>query len=342
MKKYLLMTCAMLLAVPAHADVNELLNKVKNKDVSAVETLLSKGENINAANEQGNTALHYAVATGNVRMVELLLAHDADMNIKNNKGWTPLGIAEKKNVGSVYDVLKNKKAADEAKVKKEAEIKAKLEAEKLEAEKAKIAAEAKIKAEIEARKTSEIEARKTAEKARAKTEIKAKQEALAAEQKSEKLTAQKQPVSKDVKQTTVKEKAVVSNVKKNVVKKQPASKKIPLQKNTSKKIAKQVFKASPLAAKVNQGEEEIVYCLQYLGLQGEQKNMLTAAEYYAAENGVNKTRYELVAAEAKHYYENASAEDIKSRADTCGKYITPKQADKQNKIIRSINRTIGL
>ncbi len=334
MKKYLLMTCAILLAVPAYADVNELLDKVKNKDVSAVETLLSKGENINAANEQGNTALHYAVATGNVRMVELLLAHDADMNIKNNKGWTPLGIAEKKNVGSVYDVLKNKKAADEAKVKKEAEIKAKLEAEKLEAEKAKIAAEAKIKAEIEARKT--------AEKARAKTEIKAKQEALAAEQKSEKLTAQKQPVSKDVKQTTVKEKAVVSNVKKNVVKKQPASKKIPLQKNTSKKIAKQVFKASPLAAKVNQGEEEIVYCLQYLGLQGEQKNMLTAAEYYAAENGVNKTRYELAAAEAKHYYENASAEDIKSRADTCGKYITPKQADKQNKIIRSINRTIGL
>lgn len=334
MKKYLLMTCAILLAVPAYADVNELLDKVKNKDVSAVETLLSKGENINAANEQGNTALHYAVATGNVRMVELLLAHDADMNIKNNKGWTPLGIAEKKNVGSVYDVLKNKKAADEAKVKKEAEIKAKLEAEKLEAEKAKIVAEAKIKAEIEAKKT--------AEKARAKTEIKAKQEALAAEQKSEKLTAQKQPVSKDVKQTTVKEKTSVSNVKKNVVKKQPASKKIPLQKNTSKKIAKQVFKASPLAAKVNQGEEEIVYCLQYLGLQGEQKNMLTAAEYYAAENGVNKTRYELVAAEAKHYYENASAEDIKSRADTCGKYITPKQADKQNKIIRSINRTIGL
>lgn len=334
MKKYLLMTCAILLAVPAYADVNELLDKVKNKDVSAVETLLSKGENINAANEQGNTALHYAVATGNVRMVELLLAHDADMNIKNNKGWTPLGIAEKKNVGSVYDVLKNKKAADEAKVKKEAEIKAKLEAEKLEAEKAKIAAEAKIKAEIEARKT--------AEKARAKTEIKAKQEALAAEQKSEKLTAQKQPVSKDVKQATVKEKNSVSNVKKNVVKKQPASKKIPLQKNTSKKIAKQVFKASPLAAKVNQGEEEIVYCLQYLGLQGEQKNMLTAAEYYAAENGVNKTRYELAAAEAKHYYENASAEDIKSRADTCGKYITPKQADKQNKIIRSINRTIGL
>ena len=149
-------------------------------------------------------------------------------------------------------------------------------------------------------------------------------------------------MSKDAKQTTVKEKTGVSNVKKNVVKKQPVSKKIPLQKNTSKKIAKQVFKASPLAAKVNQGEEEIVYCLQYLGLQGEQKNMLTAAEYYAAENGVNKTRYELAAAEAKHYYENASAEDIKNRADTCGKYITPKQADKQNKIIRSINRTIGL
>ena len=37
---------------------------------------------------------------------------------------------------------------------------------------------------------------------------------------------------------------------------------------------KQAFKASALSAKINQGAEEVVYCLQYLGLQGEQKNML--------------------------------------------------------------------
>ncbi len=333
MKKYLLMTCAMLLSVPAYADVNELLDKVKSKDTAAVETLLNNGENVNAANAQGNTALHYAVATGNAQMVELLLAHNADMNAQNGKGWTPLSIAEKKNVGSIYDILKNKKAADEAKLKEEAEAKAKLEAEKAQA-----AAEAKAKAEMEAQKAA-------AEKARAEAEEIAKQKALAAEQKSKELAEKAQAVPQMAKQTTVKEKTAVAEVKKNITKKQPVVKnnnKIPLKKNAPKKTVKPVFKASPLASKVNQGEEEIVYCLQYLGLQGEQKNMTTAAEYYAAENGVSKARYEVAAAEAKHYYENASADDIKSRADTCGKYITPQQADKQNKIIRSINRTIGL
>ena len=121
--------------------------------------------------------------------------------------------------------------------------------------------------------------------------------------------------------------------------------KIPLKKNSKQSVAKTAekkqVKASELSSKIYQGQEEIVYCLQYLGLQGEQKNMTVAAEYYAAENGVNKTRYDVAAAEAKKYYENSSEADIKSRADLCGKYITPKNAVEQNKIIRSINRSIG-
>mgnify|MGYP004613955957 CR=1 FL=1 len=329
MNKYLLMTCAMLMALPAYATTDELIENVKNKNLTAVKTLLAGGENVNAANAQGNTALHYAVATGNSEMVKLLLAHNADMNAANSKGWTPLKIAEKKNVGEVYNVLEEKIAADKAaaqakaeKLKAEAEAKAKAEAEKLAQQKAEAEAKAKKKAEEKAQKIKEAQARIEAEKA-------------ALTQKAEK------------KKTEVK-----STVKNKTAKAQIPLKKIETKAKPSKAPAKKVAKASAkkqlpqkkssLSSKIYQGDEEVVYCLQYLGLQGEQKNMTVAAGFYAVDAGVNKTRHDVAVEEAKHYYENASAADIKNRADECGKYITPKQTAKQNQIIRSINKSIGI
>lgn len=329
MNKYLLMTCAMLMALPAYATTDELIENVKNKNLTAVETLLAGGENVNAANAQGNTALHYAVATGNSEMVKLLLAHNADMNAANSKGWTPLKIAEKKNVGEVYNVLEEKIAADKAaaqakaeKLKAEAEAKAKAKAEKLAQQKAEAEAKAKKEAEEKAQKIKEAQARIEAEKA-------------ALTQKAEK------------KKTEVK-----STVKNKTAKAQIPLKKIETKAKPSKAHAKKVAKASAkkqlpqkkssLSSKIYQGDEEVVYCLQYLGLQGEQKNMTVAAGFYAVDAGVNKTRHDVAVEEAKHYYENASAADIKTRADECGKYITPKQTAKQNQIIRSINKSIGI
>ena len=329
MNKYLLMTCAMLMALPAYATTDELIENVKNKNLTAVKTLLAGGENVNAANAQGNTALHYAVATGNSEMVKLLLAHNADMNAANSKGWTPLKIAEKKNVGEVYNVLEEKIAADKAaaqakaeKLKAEAEAKAKAEAEKLAQQKAEAEAKAKKEAEEKAQKIKEAQARIEAEKA-------------ALTQKAEK------------KKTEVK-----STVKNKTAKAQIPLKKIETKAKPSKAPAKKVAKASAkkqlpqkkssLSSKIYQGDEEVVYCLQYLGLQGEQKNMTVAAGFYAVDAGVNKTRHDVAVEEAKHYYENASAADIKNRADECGKYITPKQTAKQNQIIRSINKSIGI
>lgn len=323
------MTCAMLMALPAYATTDELIENVKNKNLTAVKTLLAGGENVNAANAQGNTALHYAVATGNSEMVKLLLAHNADMNAANSKGWTPLKIAEKKNVGEVYNVLEEKIAADKAatqakaeKLKAEAEAKAKAEAEKLAQQKAEAEAKAKKEAEEKAQKIKEAQARIEAEKA-------------ALTQKAEK------------KKTEVK-----STVKNKTAKAQIPLKKIETKAKPSKAPAKKVAKASakkqlpqkksPLSSKIYQGDEEVVYCLQYLGLQGEQKNMTVAAGFYAVDAGVNKTRHDVAVEEAKHYYENASAADIKNRADECGKYITPKQTAKQNQIIRSINKSIGI
>lgn len=377
MNRYLLLTCAMLMAIPAYASTDKLIENVKNKNLKAVEALLNSGEDVNGTNAQGNTALHYAVATNNADMVKLLLQHNADMNAQNTKGWSPLSIAEKKNVGNIYDILeakqaKNKaevKAAEEkaAKEKAEAEAKAKAAAEQAIREKAE--AEAKMAAEKEALRAKEEAVRLEAEKQAAALKEQAKKaaaEAVAkAEQKKAELAAKQAETEAAAKEKTLKlQKAQASaaaakqltepkaKVKKNVVK--PAVNTIiPLQKNTNKnkmknkdvklknKKIKQAFKASPLSAKISQGDEEVVYCLQYLGLQGEQKNMTVAAGYYAVETGVSKARHDVAAAEAQKYYENASEADIKARADLCGKYITPKQAAKQNQIIRNLNKAIG-
>lgn len=376
MNRYLLLTCAMLLAIPAYASTDKLIENVKNKNLKAVEALLNSGEDVNGTNAQGNTALHYAVATNNADMVKLLLQHNADMNAQNTKGWSPLSIAEKKNVGNIYDILeakqaKNKaevKAAEEkaAKEKAEAEAKAKAAAEQATREKAE--AEAKMAAEKEALRAKEEAVRLEAEKQAAALKEQAKKaaaEAVAkAEQKKAELAAKQAETEAAAKEKALKlQKAQASaaaakqaeteaEVKKNVVK--PAVNTIiPLQKNTNKnkmknkdvklknKKIKQAFKASPLSAKISQGDEEVVYCLQYLGLQSEQKNMTVAAGYYAVETGVSKARHDVAAAEAQKYYENASEADIKARADLCGKYITPKQAAKQNQIIRNLNKAIG-
>lgn len=377
MNRYLLLTCAMLLAIPAYASTDKLIENVKNKNLKAVEALLNSGEDVNGTNAQGNTALHYAVATNNADMVKLLLQHNADMNAQNTKGWSPLSIAEKKNVGNIYDILEAKQAQNKAAVKAaaekaakekaEAEAKAKAAAEQATREKAE--AEAKIAAEKEALRAKEEAVRLEAEKQAAALKEQAKkaaaEAAAKAEQKKAELAAKQAETEAAAKEKALKlQEAQASaaaakqlakpkaEVKKNVVK--PAVNTIiPLQKNTNKnkmknkdvklknKKIKQAFKASPLSAKISQGDEEVVYCLQYLGLQGEQKNMTVAAGYYAVETGVSKARHDVAAAEAQKYYENASEADIKARADLCGKYITPKQAAKQNQIIRNLNKAIG-
>ena len=377
MNRYLLLTCAMLLAIPAYASTDKLIENVKNKNLKAVEALLNSGEDVNGTNAQGNTALHYAVATNNADMVKLLLQHNADMNAQNTKGWSPLSIAEKKNVGNIYDILeakqaKNKaevKAAEEKAAKEKAEAEAKAKAAAEQAAKEKADAEAKMAAEKEALRAKEEAVRLEAEKQAAVLKEQAKKAAAEAvaktEQKKAELAAKQAETEAAAKEKTLKlQKAQASaaaakqltepkaEVKKNVVK--PAVNTIiPLQKNTNKnkmknkdiklknKKIKQAFKASPLSAKISQGDEEVVYCLQYLGLQGEQKNMTVAAGYYAVETGVSKARHDVAAVEAQKYYENASEADIKARADLCGKYITPKQAAKQNQIIRNLNKAIG-
>ena len=133
---------------------------------------------------------------------------------------------------------------------------------------------------------------------------------------------------------------------------QKADKKTTLSKphnitaNSSKittKIAKKEAETevSSLSSEIYKGDEEIVYCLNFLGHQGAQKSMKVASGYFAIESGVARERHDIAIELSNKYYENSSEENLRLRAKECSQIITPKKISKQNQIIRSLNKAMG-
>ncbi len=318
MKKGLLAAFLLLFAAQAHASVAELIDSIKQNNLAEVQKLLAKGENVNAANEQGNTPLHYAVALDNPEIVKVLLAKGANLRAKNDKGWTPLLIAKKKEVPNVAPILQ--------------------EAEKVSAaaEQAKVAAEQTSKATEQTISQTEIAEYKSLVE-RAKQEIlNARKERNAVEAKNKELEqeikrlkdeAAKAPVqAKSATQETVK-KADTKPVAKAPVKTQPK----PLADRS---------RPSKIIPQINTENEAVVYCLNYLG-QGENKNMIAAAGHYASSVGIKQARYNRIVELSNGFFATSGAAALKKRSDECGKIITPTDATRQNMIIRSLNYAIG-
>jgi len=61
--------------------------------IAALELLLGRGADVNAANQMGDTALHGAARRGSPAIIEFLLNHGANVRAKNARGQTPLDIA---------------------------------------------------------------------------------------------------------------------------------------------------------------------------------------------------------------------------------------------------------
>lgn len=77
----------------ARADAQALLDAVRGDDQTAVAALLKQGADANAREEDGATALAWAVTRANAGMAGLLLESGADPNLTNELGIGPLALA---------------------------------------------------------------------------------------------------------------------------------------------------------------------------------------------------------------------------------------------------------
>ena len=68
---------------------------LQERALDAIELCLELGIDINAANDQGQTALHGAVYMGGTLLVPYLVEHGAKMDVQNERGQTPWFVAAK-------------------------------------------------------------------------------------------------------------------------------------------------------------------------------------------------------------------------------------------------------
>ena len=69
----------------------------QSRAVEAIKLCLELGNHVNAANVDGNTALHGAAfrgTQGTELVIQVLVDNGANINVRNQWGWTPLTIVE--------------------------------------------------------------------------------------------------------------------------------------------------------------------------------------------------------------------------------------------------------
>ena len=77
-------------AIAAETDRPPIIDAARNSDNAALRTLLQKKTNVNAAEADGTTALHWASYKDNLEAADLLLRAGANVNAATDLGVTPL------------------------------------------------------------------------------------------------------------------------------------------------------------------------------------------------------------------------------------------------------------
>jgi ankyrin repeat protein len=72
-------------------EVTEAGDRADPVDVIAL--LVEKGADVHAANNVGNTALHYAVQRGSAPVIQALVSRGGKLDVKNKRGQTPADLA---------------------------------------------------------------------------------------------------------------------------------------------------------------------------------------------------------------------------------------------------------
>ena len=105
MKHILITTIAAALLVGT-AFAGPIHDAARNGDLAGVQAELDKGADLNAKDESGYTPLYGAVEKGHKEVVELLIAAGADVNVKDGEwGETPLHLAADKGHKEVAELL---------------------------------------------------------------------------------------------------------------------------------------------------------------------------------------------------------------------------------------------
>src|SRR5689334_24654414 len=97
---------AITLVIGLHASTSDVADAAKAKDAAAVKALLKSGADVNAAQGDGMTALHWAAANGDAALTQMLLSAGANIRATTRLGAiTPLLMASQAGHAQVVAAL---------------------------------------------------------------------------------------------------------------------------------------------------------------------------------------------------------------------------------------------
>ena len=72
----------------------QVLDYAQRGDLNNVVQMFDNGSNIAATDPKtGNVLLNFAIFSGNIKLIQALITRNADVNVSNHKGYTPLMFA---------------------------------------------------------------------------------------------------------------------------------------------------------------------------------------------------------------------------------------------------------
>src|SRR5262249_52595183 len=101
-------TCLLIaLSTAAFGAEAKLADAVMQHDAAAVRSLASDRANVNVAQVDGTTALHWAVRQNDVATTDLLIKAGADVKAANRYGLTPINLAATNGSTAIIEKLLN-------------------------------------------------------------------------------------------------------------------------------------------------------------------------------------------------------------------------------------------